>query len=131
MTTKSGWDHVDGHRSTCLVVSPYTKRRQTISTFYNQPGVVHTIEQILGLPPMNQFDALAQPMSDCFTAVPDFSPFTARLNNIPLDSLTSAAYQNDCSGLSPKARYWAKKAMKQDFSGPDRADDNALNRITW
>jgi hypothetical protein len=51
---QSGYDHVDAHRSLCLVVSPYTKRGQVISKFYNQAGVLHTMEQIMGLPPMNQ-----------------------------------------------------------------------------
>src|SRR5206468_3824000 len=59
---QSGWDHVDGHRSICLVVSPYTKRHQTVSSFYGHTGVLHTMEQILGLPPMNQMDAMAQLM---------------------------------------------------------------------
>src|SRR5205823_1704046 len=64
---QAGFDHVDGHRSLCLVVSPYTKRKRVISNFYNQTSVLHTIEQILGIPPMNQMDAMAPLMGDCFT----------------------------------------------------------------
>src|SRR6266704_3139711 len=86
---QSGYDHVDAHRSLCLVISPYTKRGQVISTFYNQAGMLHTMEQILGLPPMNQQDAMAPLMFDCFTNVPDFAPYTALPNNVPLAQGTS------------------------------------------
>jgi hypothetical protein len=61
---QSGLDHVDGHRSLCLVISLYTKRGHS-STFYNQSGVVHTMEQIMRLPPMNQQDAMAPLMFGC------------------------------------------------------------------
>ena len=127
---QSGWDHVDGHRSICLVVSPYTKRHQTVSSFYSHTGVLHTMEQMLGLPPMNQMDAMAQLMTDCFTTSPDFTAYTARANNVPLDSLIEGDYQEYCR-LPRKTRYWAEKSMKMDFSGPDRADDKVLNRFEW
>ena len=61
---QSGLDHVDGHRSLCLVISLYTKRGHS-STFYNQSGIVHTMEQIMRLPPMNQQDAMAPLMFGC------------------------------------------------------------------
>src|SRR5438034_8871106 len=101
---QSGYDHVDGHRSLCLVISPYTKRGQVVSTFYNQAGVLHTMEQILGLPPMNQQDAMAPLMFDCFTNTPDFTTYSALPNNIPLAQGAVVTAQ-----LSPKERYWAKK----------------------
>ena len=77
---QDGWDHVDGHRSVCLVLSPYTKRGQVISQFYNQTSVLHTMERILGVPPMNQMDALA-PDHGCVLqthAGPDAVPCPAR-----------------------------------------------------
>src|SRR4030095_12173093 len=84
---QAGWDHVSGYRTTAYVISPYTKRGQTISTQYNQTSLLRTIELILGLPPMNQLDATATPMFDCFTNVADFTPYTVVTNNIPLDQM--------------------------------------------
>jgi YVTN family beta-propeller protein len=121
---QSGYDHVDGHRSLCLVISPYTKRGQTVSTFYNQAGVLHTMEQILGLPPMNQQDAMAPLMSDCFTNTPDYTPYSALPNNINLVSGGNAQ-------LSSKARYYAAKVRKMDFSRPDRINEDVFNRYIW
>ena len=121
---QSGYDHVDGHRSICLVISPYTKRAQTVSAFYNQAGILHTMEQVLGLPPMNQQDAMAPLMSDCFTNRPDFAAYSASSNKIDLVSGGTAE-------LSPKARYYARKVQKMDFTKPDRIDDNAFNRYIW
>ncbi len=63
---QAGFDHVDGHRSTCLVVSAYTKRHAVVSNFYNQTSILHTIELMLGLPPMNQLDAMAPAMKEVF-----------------------------------------------------------------
>jgi YVTN family beta-propeller protein len=122
---QSGYDHVDGHRSICLVISPYTKRGQVISTFYNQPGVLHTMERILGLPPMNQQDAMAPLMFGCFTNVPNFTPYTALPNNISLTENVVAIK------MSPKQRYYAKKVQKMDFSKPDRINDDVFNRYIW
>lgn len=124
---QSGFDHVDGHRSICLVISPYTKRGQTISTFYNQVGVVHTMEQIMGLPPMNQMDSMGPLMADCFMATPNFTPYTALAVNIALNEMNAGT----TSSLSRKDRYWAQLSQKQDFSKPDVADDNTLNHIIW
>jgi len=122
---QSGYDHVDGHRSICLVISPYTKRGQLISTFYNQAGVLHTMERILGLPPMNQQDAMAPIMFECFNNVPDFTPYTALPSNIPLTENVVA------SQMSPKQRYYAKKVQQMDFSKPDRINDDVFNRYIW
>ncbi len=122
---QSGYDHVDGHRSLCLVVSPYTKRHQRISTFYNQAGVLHTMERILGLPPMNQQDAMAPLMFECFTNLPDLTPYTALSNNIPLTERVVA------SQMSPKQRYYAQKVQRMDFRRPDRINDDVFNRYLW
>src|SRR5207302_5590953 len=123
---QDGWDHVDGHRSTCLVLSPYTRRGQVISRFYNQTSVIHTMERILGVGPMNQFDALAPVMEACFTSTADLTPYRARPASVPLDELNPPA-----KNLKGQARLWAEKSMALDFSKPDVADEDTLNRILW
>ena len=123
---QAGLDHVDGHRTVGLVISPYTKRGQVISTNYSQINMFRTIENILGLPPLNQFDLAAEPMFDCFTAKPDFSPYTALPNIIPLDELNP-----ELSLLSGNARYWAEKSMEQNLDELDRIDEDTFNRIIW
>jgi autotransporter-associated beta strand protein/YVTN family beta-propeller protein len=123
---QSGYDHVDGHRSICLVVSPYTKRGQVVSTFYNQAGVLHTMERILGLPPMNQQDAMAPLMFECFTNVPNFMPYTALPSNIALTEGVVAALP-----ASRKAQAYAQKVRKMDFSKPDLINEDAFNRYIW
>ena len=125
---QGGPDHVDGHRSICLVISPYTKRRETVSHFYNQSGVVHTIEQILGLPPMNQMDALAPLLSECFTNTPDYTPYTALPTEVPLDEMNPGT-----TGRLRNAQelYWANRSLKLNFSKPDLASEDELNRILW
>jgi phospholipase C len=82
---QDGWDHVSGFRTTAYVASPYTRRGVTVSTQYNQTSLLRTMELMLGLPPMNQLDATATPMFDCFTNTPDLTPFTAVPSNIALD----------------------------------------------
>jgi len=123
---QNGYDHVDGHRTLGLVISPYTKRGQVISTFYSQISMVRTIENILGLEPMNQLDLAADPMIDCFTDVADFTPYTALSNNIPLDELNPPL-----QSLQGDALYWAEKSMAQDLSDVDRIDEDTFNRIIW
>lgn len=123
---QAGLDHVDGHRTVGFVISPYTKRGKVISTYYSQINMVRTMENILGIPPMNQLDLTADPMLDCFTSKPDFTPYTAVKNNIPLDHLNLALSQ-----LKGKPLYWAKKSMEQDLTEEDRIDDNTFNRIIW
>jgi YVTN family beta-propeller protein len=123
---QDGFDHVDGHRSICLVVSPYTKRGQVVSQFYNQTSVIHTIERMLGLPPMNQMDALAPPMTDCFTDAAVPTPYAALPNNIPLDELNPPKEK-----LGAKELHWAELSLAQNFEKVDRADEDSLNRIIW
>ena len=84
---QAGWDHVSGYRTTAYCISPFAKRGALVSTQYNTTSILRTIEQILGLPPMNQFDASATPMFDCFTDTPDYRPFDAVPNQVPLDQM--------------------------------------------
>jgi Phosphoesterase family len=84
---KNGWDHVSGYRTTTYVISPWAKQRVVVKTRYNTTSLLRTMEQILGLPPMSQFDATATPMADCFTDFPNFTSFTAVANNVALDEM--------------------------------------------
>lgn len=121
-----GLDHVDGHRTVALVISPYTKRKHVDSTNYNQTGMVKTIELILGLRPMNQLDLSATPMRNAFQDDPDLTPYTAVPNRVPLDELNPPLEK-----LSGNARYWAQKSMELNFDKEDEADEDTLNRILW
>lgn len=123
---QNGYDHVDGHRTVALVISPHTKRAFVDSTCYNQTGMVKSIELILGLPPMTQFDLSATPMVQCFTDKPDLTPYTALPNRIPLDQMNKPLGQ-----LNGKELYWAKKSMELNFEKEDEADEDTLNRILW
>jgi hypothetical protein len=130
---QDGVDHVDGHRTTGFVISPYAKRGVVDSTYYTQIDFVRTIEQILGLPPMNQMDLAATPMWDVFTDTPDLTPFTARGNEVRLDELNPEA-----SALSGVTQAWAETSTAMDFAayadiaaGPDAKDENVLNRAIW
>src|SRR5207248_10049185 len=86
---QSGVDHVDGHRTVSVVVSPYARRGAVVHTYYTQVDMLRTIEQILGVLPLNQMDLAAVPMWDVFTDTPDFTPYTHAANQIPLDQLKS------------------------------------------
>jgi len=90
---RDGFDHVDGHRTVGLVVSPYTKRKAVDSTCYNQIGLVKTIELMLGLPPMTQLDLSATAMRGCFADRPDLTPYAAVKNKIPLGEMNKPAEQ--------------------------------------
>lgn len=123
---QDGWDHVDGHRSICLVVSPYAKRGAVISNFYNQTSVLHTMLRILGVKPKNALTAMAPLMDACFTDQPDFRPFQALKNNIPLDEVNPPR-----ATLTGPAAKFADLSMALDYSKPDAGGDDIRNRITW
>jgi YVTN family beta-propeller protein len=123
---QNGFDHVDGHRTVGLAISPYTKRRAVDSTCYNQTGMVKTIELMLGLPPMTQLDLGATPMRGCFADKPDLTPYAAVKNRIPLDEMNKPVAK-----LEGKAKEFALKSLALDFDEEDRADEDTLNRILW
>jgi YVTN family beta-propeller protein len=124
---QNGFDHVSGYRTTAYCVSPYTKRGAVVNAQYNTTSLLRTIEQILGLPPMNQFDAAAIPMFDCFTGRPDFRPFEAVTNNIPLDTMNPPAKTIADAGL----RRDALRSARLDFRKADACPEDVLNRILW
>ncbi len=124
---QSGWDHVSGYRTTCYVASPYTKRAVRVSTQYNQLSVLRTMELMLGLPPMNQLDATATSMSDCFMDTPDLTPFVARPNQVPLDELNP----KPAAIADPRQRAHALASARLPLDAPDQCEDGQLNEILW
>jgi YVTN family beta-propeller protein len=139
---QNGVDHVDGHRSPGYVVSPYAVQHgPTDHTYYTQINMTRTIEQILGLPPMNQFDLVASPMRTAFVKgkppEANFAPFNHLPNQVPLDEgVTATAAANKSSNHSVevlKAAWLRKKA--QIFAGklnkPDAEDPDTVNHLNW
>jgi YVTN family beta-propeller protein len=124
---QAGWDHVSGYRTTAYCISPYTRRGAVVKAQYNTTSVLRTIEQILGLPPMNQFDATATPMFDCFTDTPDFTPFTAVPSNIALDEMNPEPKKI----ADPLLRRHALQSAKLNFRKIDACPEDVLNRILW
>ena len=124
---QNGFDHVDGHRTVALVLSPYTRRHAVDSANYNQTSMVRSIELILGLPPMNQLDAAASPLASCFAAEPKTTPYTAVKNQIPLDRLNPAVSQIKDS----RQRHWAEVSLRLPLEEADEADEDTLNRVLW
>ncbi len=124
--SQAGWDHVSAYRTVGLVVSPYTKFDKPIHTNYNQVSMVRTIEQILGIPPMNIMDATAMPMFDCFNSTAEMSPYKSVPNKISLDEMNK-----DLSQLKGKELHFAKKSMLPQFDRVDAGNDDLFNRIIW
>lgn len=124
---QSGWDHVSGYRTTAYVISPYTKRNTVIRNNYNQTGMIKTMELILGLPPMNQMDASASAMTACFTDTPDFMPYSAVTNNIPLDQLNPQPKAIH----DPLLRHNALVSATLPLDKIDACPEDTLNRILW
>lgn len=116
---QNGSDHVDAHRTLALVISPYTKRKFVDSSFYSTSSMLRTMELILNLKPMSQFDAAARPMYHSFQAKPDFTPYTHLPAQVNLEerNLPSA--------------FGVKLSEELDFSSEDAADDILLNEIVW
>ncbi len=158
---QDGVDHVDGHRSPGYIISPYVRQRVNTdgtgagvtedSTFYTQVNMTRTIEQILGLPPMNQFDLTASPMSEIFVDNPpaaNFRPWTHVANQIPLTQgvtqtpaqpipgtqASTASKPVDNASVKVLRAGWMKK-KKQVFAGkqhkPDSEDPSTVNHLDW
>jgi hypothetical protein len=124
--SQAGWDHVSAYRTVGMVISPYSHSQTVESTQYNQVSMVRTIEQILGIPPMNIMDATAMPMFDCFVSTPNYSTYSSLPNQIPLDEMNP-----ELNTLNGKALYYAKKSMDPQFKHVDAGNDQLLNRIIW
>lgn len=124
--SQAGWDHVSAYRTVGLVASPYTKFDETNHTNYNQVSMVRTIEQILGIPPMNIQDATAMPMFDCFNEEANASPYISVPNEVPLNEMNK-----DLSQLNGQALLYAKKSLQPQFDHIDSGSDALFNRIVW
>jgi DNA-binding beta-propeller fold protein YncE len=122
---QNGWDHVSGYRTSAYVISPFNKRHATVSTQYNTTSLLRTMELILGLPPMNQMDATATPMFDCFTNTPDFAAYDAVTNNVPLDEMNPKRHDD------AQARQDAYVSARLPLAKPDQCPEDVLNRILW
>ena len=117
---QNGPDHVDAHRSTAYVAGGFVKRKFVDHEMYSTSSMLRTIELILGIPPMSQYDAAATPMWKCFSKAPDLTPFISRPSNIDL---------NDKNPDNRSAL--ALKSMSFDFSREDSAPDLEFNEVIW
>jgi len=124
---QNGWDHVSGYRTTAYVISPYTRRNTVVSTQYNQTSILRSIELILGLPPMNQIDATATVMSDCFTDAPDFTPYVVVPTNVSLDQMNPDPKKISNATMRKDAIASAKLPLEE----VDRCPEDVLNQILW
>ena len=124
--SQGGADHVDGHRSAAYVISPYSRRGAVVSKLWTQVEMVRTIEQILGLPPMNPLDAAAEPIREAFTDTPDLRPFTAIAPQV-----STTRMNPPIALLTGLRREWAVAMSHQDLVHIDAADENLLNRDDW
>ena len=128
---QNGVDHIDGHRSPGYVVSPYAVQYgPTDHTYYTQVNMTRTIEQILGLPPMNQFDLVASPMFTDFTNTPNLSPWTHVQNQIPLN-LGVMASNEPATGMEKAWKAEKEKMFAGKTTKPDSVDPYTLNHLDW
>ena len=116
---QNGADHVDAHRTVAFVISPYIKRGYVDSTMYSTSSMLRTIELILGLQPMSQFDAAATPMVNSFQDTPNLHPYTALPPRVDLEE------------KNVKVSWGERESRKMDFSKEDAADDLLLNEVIW
>jgi DNA-binding beta-propeller fold protein YncE len=117
---QNGSDHVDAHRTVALAISPYIKKHSVDSTMYSTSSMLRTMELILGLEPMSQFDAAARPMAASFAPTPDLAPYVARPARI------------DLKAKNTQDAFGAEASLELDLDeAEDRADDLVFNEIIW
>jgi len=116
---QNGADHIDAHRTVALVISPWARHGAVDSTLYSTSSMLRTMELILGLEPMSQFDAAALPMIRSFSREADAAPYACRAANVPLDARNAST------------AWGAAASVAMDFSKEDAADDLLLNEIVW
>jgi len=124
--SQAGWDHISAYRTTGFVISPYSRLQRTVSTNYNQTSLLRTIEQILGIPPMNAVDATALPMFDCFAGHRDTTTYTLIPNRIPLNEMN-----HPLAELKGRSRRYARMSLENKTDEIDEGDDDVFNRILW
>jgi YVTN family beta-propeller protein len=125
--SQNGVDHVDGHRNLSLVISPYARRGAVVHDYYSQLNVMRTVEQILGLPPMNSQDLTAEPMYDAFTDKPDYTPYAYLPNRTSITETNPAL----AATASPVAKAWAAWSARQDWRTEDMLNMAQGNRDVW
>ncbi|MGA2356920.1 MAG: alkaline phosphatase family protein [Terriglobales bacterium] len=139
---QNGPDHVDAHRSTVFVISPYTKSGAVVHTMYNSTNVLRTIEDILGVNHLGLNDANALPMSDVFIKEPNLQPYTAPIPGILCEPPVDPDLVPECNnpGTRPKTvamkslhdgKWWAQATKGFNFSHPDMVNADLFNRILW
>jgi YVTN family beta-propeller protein len=116
---QNGSDHVDAHRSPAYVAGGFVKRGYVDHTMYSTSSMLRTMELILGISPMSQYDAAATPMWRSFSKTPNNQPFMARKNNINLDERNVAVNRNSI------------KSAEFDLSKPDLINDLEFSQIVW
>jgi hypothetical protein len=116
---QNGPDHVDAHRTEALVVSPYTKHKFVDHDMYSTSSMIRTMELVLGLPPMSQYDASARPMYNSFSSEADLTPYVAKKANVDLNE------------KNRKGAFGQIKSDNMDFSKEDAINDNDLNEVIW
>ena len=123
--SQGGWDHISAYRTVGLVISPFSKA-SLVKTSYNQVSMLRTIEQILGLPPMNIVDATSRLMTDCFVNEKINKSFSALPNNVPLDQMNPSL-----NTLTGKAKKYAVLSKYEVFDKVDSGEDELMNQIIW
>ena len=121
---QAGPDHVDAHRSPALVISAYNRPGALIHSYHTTVSLIRTMELLLGIAPMNQIDANANPI-DIFQATPDLRPYKAALPVVSDDNLLVTASRERLTA------YWIRKSQEQDMDHPDMADPTTLNQAIW
>jgi DNA-binding beta-propeller fold protein YncE len=117
---QNGSDHVDAHRTVALAISPYIKKHSVDSTMYSTSSMLRTMELILGLEPMTQFDAAARPMAASFSPTPDLAPYVAKAARINLNEKNT------------RDAFGAEASLQLDLDeAEDQADDLVFNEIIW
>jgi DNA-binding beta-propeller fold protein YncE len=128
---QDGGDHIDSHRSTAYIAGAYVKNG-VVSTAYNTLDFIRTMEEVLGLQPMNLNDALATPMADIFNTSQTSWSFTATpaailyCTKLPLPGPAQS-----CNNPTPNVAYWSRVTSGLDFSDADLVDGGQFNRILW
>jgi YVTN family beta-propeller protein len=124
--SQAGWDHVSAYRTTGFVISPYSRLQAKVSKNYNQTCMVRSIEQILGIPPMNIIDATAIPLFDCFSSRPSNYTYNHLSNRIPINRMNPKL-----SSLKGAALHYATQSSRPEYDHIDGGNDDVLNRILW
>jgi len=124
--SQNGLDHVDAHRSLFYAISPYAKHGGYVDhSYYTQVDALRTVEQILGLPPMNQMDSAATPMRSLFTDTPNLATYTAVAPTLV------ASVNPSLSTLTGMQRLWAEASLRMDFTREDQVDADLMNHAVW